>query len=223
MGNLLNTIKRYLRDQYKIARQVHTNTLKLENRHIKNCKVLIDRYEILQYMPKNAFVAEVGVLAGDFSERILIETNPQHLYLIDTFFANDWDTNANKRFSKENHFQFIKTRFKDGIEKHQIDVMKGFSDNSLATLKDNSLDWIYIDAHHSYDCVSADLKEARRVVKPNGFIIANDYIFYSHLENDNYGVIHAVNEMCVQDGFEIVYLALHPQMYCDVVMCRIRD
>jgi hypothetical protein len=184
--------------------------------------MLKDRYEIPALMPKNARVAEVGVLGGDFSQHILQQTNPEQLYLLDTFCSGDWPSHEPKRFQSENHFDFIKNRFKTEIEKNQVHLRKGISWECLSKIEDNFFDWIYLDADHRYSGVKRDLAEALRVVKPDGYIVMNDYIFYSHTEQIAYGVIHAVNEVCINEGFEIVYLALHPQMYCDVVMRRIR-
>jgi hypothetical protein len=197
------------------------NPLQLEHKHIKNCRMLTNRYELLQYLPKNAEVAEVGVLAGDFSQCILDHTSPSRFTLIDTFFSDDWSSNKVKRFEANGHLSFITNRFRGEIEKKQISVMKGLSSECLPLLKDNSLDWIYIDADHTYEVVRRDLKEAARIVKPEGLIVVNDYIYFSHVEKMNYGVIQAVNELCVKEGFELIYLALHPQMYCDVVLRRL--
>lgn len=36
-----------------------------------------------------------------------------------------------------------------------------------------------------------------------------------------YGVIQAVHEFCLREGWEIVYLALHPRMFCDVALNKI--
>jgi hypothetical protein len=196
--------------------------LTLDTIHLRNCVVLKDRYEILGLMPKNARVAEVGVLGGDFSEHILKQTNPEQLFLIDTFCSDDWASNEPRRFLKEDHFDFIKKKFQPEIEKKQVSLIKGISWKCLAEIEDNFFDWIYLDADHRYQGVKKDLAQALRVVKPDGYIVMNDYIFYSHSEHSAYGVIHAVNEVCIQEGFELIYLALHPQMYCDVVMRRIK-
>jgi SAM-dependent methyltransferase len=204
------------------ASQTFSYPVVLENKHLGNCVLLKDRYEILAFMPKNAKVAEVGVLGGDFSEHILQQTNPEQLYLIDTFNSPDWASHDPGRFKAEDHFDFIKKRFHTEIEKNQVQLMKGISWDCLAELEDNLFDWIYLDADHRYRSVKKDLEQALRLVKPDGYIVLNDYIFYSHVENTEYGVIHAANEVCVNEGFEMIYLALHPQMYCDVVLRRIK-
>jgi hypothetical protein len=41
-------------------------------------------------------------------------------------------------------------------------------------------------------------------------LIFNDYVKVSPLENVEYGVMEAVNELCIERGFGIAALALHP-------------
>lgn len=200
----------------------HIDPFRLEKKHLQNCKLLPDRYEILNLMPEKAVVAEIGVLGGDFSESIIAKTKPNQLYLIDSFNGNDWASNDPKRFNSSTNLDFIKKRFQNLINKKTVHLKQGISWEVLSQFEDNSFDWIYIDGDHRYIGVSNDLKQAKRVIKPDGYIVVNDYIFYSHWENQNYGVIHAVNELCVQDNFEMAYFALHPQMYCDVVLKRIK-
>ncbi|HEV7232100.1 MAG TPA: class I SAM-dependent methyltransferase [Bacteroidia bacterium] len=197
---------------------MYTNPVKLQNKHLKNCRILADRNEILLYMPPNAHVAEIGVLGGDFSALILEQTKPASLFLIDTFCSPDWAGQAHQRFDSASHLSFIQKRFQSEIQNKQIILLQGMSAKKMREIPDRTLDWIYIDADHSYAAVAEDLRQARRLVKPEGFIVMNDYIFFSHHESIEYGVVHAVNEFCLQENFEIVYLALHPQMYCDVVL-----
>jgi hypothetical protein len=53
--------------------------------------------------------------------------------------------------------------------------------------------------------------------------VFNDYAVWSYLELQPYGVVAAVNELCLNDGWKIVYLALPNHMYCDVALRRIGD
>ena len=53
----------------------------------------------------------------------------------------------------------------------------------------------FIDGDHSYENATFDLKLARRVVKPGGWIIAHDYSFPSYHGGGWPGVIKAVDEV----------------------------
>jgi len=69
--------------------------------------------------------------------------------------------------------------------------------------------------------VRRDIAVGRRKVKKTGLMLFNDYIPWSYVEMQPYGVMAAVNELCIDDGWEIVYLALPPHMYCDVALRRV--
>lgn len=58
-------------------------------------------------------------------------------------------------------------------------------------------------------------------IKRDGILIFNDYTVWSMLEMTDYGVVPVVNEMLASGGWEMLYLALQPLMYCDVALRRI--
>ena len=72
---------------------------------IHHLRVAIDRAALLDWLPKHALVAEIGVAAGDFSAEILAHTAPKTLHLIDSWshderYLDIRDTIAN-RFAAE--------------------------------------------------------------------------------------------------------------------------
>ena len=183
----------------------------LNDNQLKNAKVLRNRYSILNFLPKNATVAEVGVLGGDFSAHILKTTNPKKLVLIDTFESNDYP--HEKRFTAKTHFNYINAKFE--LESERVEVLKGLSWICLSQFEDNYFDWIYVDAAHDYDSVKKDLDQVLKKLKPNGIIVMNDYIMYDHYTKENYGVVQATNEFMKEHNFEMLYFALHPDMFCE--------
>jgi len=50
----------------------------------------------------------------------------------------------------------------------------------------------------------------------------NDYIMYDHFTKEEYGVVPATNEFMMEHNFEMLYFALHPEMFCDVLIRRIQ-
>ena len=90
----------------------------------------------------------------------------------------------------------------------------------LATFPDHYFDWIYIDADHSYPAVRRDADIGLRKIKEDGYLVFNDYIFWSHEQMMPYGVVAAVNELCIEQNLVWVYFALHQSMYCDVALRR---
>jgi len=186
---------------------------RIEIEFLQNCKMLPDRTAILEHLPKNGVGVEIGVLGGDWSEVLLQSLIPSSLSLIDTFYSKDYP--HQKRFSKKTHEGFIRNRF-EGNE--AVKIKKGLSWECMKLYPVNHFDWIYIDAAHDYNSVKKDLSEALRTLKSNGYIIMNDYIMYDHFTKEDYGVVHATNEFIIDNGFEMLFFALHPGMFCDVVI-----
>ncbi|NTW31665.1 MAG: class I SAM-dependent methyltransferase [Bacteroidetes bacterium] len=186
----------------------------LNNEHLINCKILPNRYHILEYIPKNSIGVEIGVLGGDWSKHLLRVTQPKELVLIDTYYSDDYP--QAKRFTKKTHEQYIRNEFKPYDK--QVKILKGLSWDSMATYNENYFDWIYIDAAHDYQSVKKDLFQAKRTIKETGLIIMNDYIMYDHFTKEKYGVVQATNEFMVENNYEMLFFALHPDMFCDVVI-----
>ncbi len=92
---------------------------------------------------------------------------------------------------------------------------------ALESFPDAYFDWINIDAQHTYEGVKRDINAARRKVKADGLLVFNDYTMWSYVEMQPYGVVAAVNELCLEDNWTITYLALPDHMYCDVAFRRI--
>ena len=91
---------------------------------------------------------------------------------------------------------------------------------TLKQFPDSYFDFIYFDGDHSYHGVKRDIEAGKSRVKEEGFLIFNDYTYWSPAECMEYGVIQAVNELCREDEWKIVYFALGYYMYCDVALKR---
>jgi hypothetical protein len=178
---------------------------RLDWRHVRNCRVVPDRVELLKTcLPKHGIVAELGTDHGGFAEMILKFSVPTELHLIDITLA-----------------KFRREVFASAIDQGTVRLHESDSVEALRRFSDGYFDWIYIDADHSYAGVKRDIDEAKKKVKRDGLLLFNDYIFWSHREFMSYGVVQAVNEFCLAEDWELLYLALHPEMYGDVVLRKI--
>ena len=166
---------------------------------IDNTKLLINREELLKYLPKEGIVCELGVDKGDFSELILKYCNPKKLHLVD--FWGDERYNQNKKRDVEKKF---KSQIDSGIV--QIDI--GYSTEVVKTYENNYFDWIYIDTDHSYEVTFNELETYRLKVKDNGIIAGHDYIIANWDGMIRYGVIEAVYEFCSKYNWEIIYITM---------------
>lgn len=81
------SLSRKLLIEYWKAISVQIPKYELQNENIKNTTFIVNRDDLLQLLPKNGVVAELGVGNGEFSEKILRVCNPTKLHLIDI-----WDT-----------------------------------------------------------------------------------------------------------------------------------
>jgi SAM-dependent methyltransferase len=173
----------------------------LREEHLQNSRILPSREHILERLPRGGVAAEVGTQTGSFARKILDVLAPSALHLYDRDFT-----------------PFDRGLFRDELACGRVILHEGDSSKLLATLPDAFFDFVYVDGDHAYAGVRADLDQARRKVKPDGWIVCNDYTLYSPIEHIPYGVARAVNELCLEDGWEIAYLGLHPWGYHDVAL-----
>lgn len=71
-----------------------------------------------------------------------------------------------------------------------VQKVKSTSQDFVNTIPDSSLDFVYVDANHTYEHCLADIKAWLPKVKPGGYIGGHDYLAACFL-----GVVNAVNEV----------------------------
>jgi hypothetical protein len=122
---------------------------------------------------------------------------------------------------EKTHEEFYHQRFASELAAGTLAVMKGNSSDMISGLPDQSVDVFYVDADHSYEGVRRDLEALRLKVKPDGWVVVNDYTPAEiGLSNEAYGVIQATNEFMLTHGWEMAYFALAYVMYCDAGLRR---
>lgn len=181
--------------------------LGLDDIHVKQCRVVPDRFNLLEdCLPANCICCEVGTGTGRFSKKILELSKPKELHLIDLSFKS-----------------FAHNDFSSAIDSGIVILHESDSITMLEKFPDHYFDWIYFDCNHAYDGPSRHIKAAKYKIKPTGMLAFAGYIFWSHKEFMSYGVMQAVNEFCLQEGWEMIYLALHNEGYNDVVIRKIGE
>lgn len=168
----------------------------LEEQHIANLRVVLNRNALLQALPSNAVVAEIGVASGDFSKRILRYAKPSRLHLIDA-----WDDDR-----YHSGLELVVTNKMNGeIESGRVSIHRGYSTTILTTFPDHYFDWVYLDTDHTYETTRDELNLLSQKVKPGGIIAGHDYITGDWKMRNRYGVVEAVNEFCVENNWELVF------------------
>jgi len=178
----------------------------LTERHLENCRFLPDRESVLRRMKVGASCAEIGVQTGQFSKSILGICRPSKLHLIDLNL---------ECFS-------IREQFRSDIDGGTVCLHEGDSSTILQGFPDGYFDFIYVDGDHSYQGVTRDIRAATSKLAERGFLIFNDYTYWSLIECMPYGVIRAVNELCLEQDWEAAYFSLAHYMYCDIAIRRRR-
>jgi predicted O-methyltransferase YrrM len=171
--------------------------------YLSHCVLLSDRTELIRRLPRQAIVAEVGTDFGNFAKQISEIAEPREFHIFDLKFS-----------------RFDQTFFEPAISSGRIILHQGDSATEMSTLPEALFDWIYIDGDHTYEGVSRDIREAKRLIKPDGFLVFDDYMVYSPLECTQYGVMRAVNDLCLNEDFEIVMFALSVLDYHNVALRR---
>lgn len=170
----------------------------LEQRHINNLKVILNRDELLKLLPKEAICAEIGVDQGDFSEDILKFTKPKKLHLIDAW----GDESRYSNTLRDN----VKIKFKTEINEGKIDINIGLSTTILKEFKDDYFDWVYLDTDHTYNTTFNELSILKNKVKNGGIIAGHDFTTGNWCAAFRYGVIEAVHEFCVKYDWELILI-----------------
>jgi hypothetical protein len=198
----------------------------LREEHLRNCRLLPDRVALIDRMPRGGVVAEVGVGFGDLSAKILETLRPLEFHAIDLFGWHEvpivWGVATRDVFGGRSHEDYYRTRFAERVRAGTMHVRKGPSWEMLSGYRDAFFDLVYVDAAHDYESVTRDADAATRALKPGGFLLFNDYTMYDHLSMVPYGVVHVVNALCVSGTYEMLYFALHEQMFCDVALRKVR-
>lgn len=198
---------------------------KLPAELLEHARLLPDRRAALPLWPRAAVIAEVGVAAGDFSAAILRTCEPRRFLAIDRFDLHTlpelWGAPPQRLFGERTHLDFYQHRFAAEIAAGTVSVHVGDSATAIAALPDASVDVFYVDADHTYEGVARDLDAIAGKVRPDGWIVMNDYIpSQVGFGEAAYGVIQATNEFMLRHGWCMAYFALAPVMYCDVGLRR---
>lgn len=167
-------------------------------------KILPKRIDLIKQIRSGSTGAEVGVWRGYFSTEILQHTGVRKLYLVDAWKPQpsyndpltDTDHEANLAETKH-HLRGWPDRW---------EIKRGTSLEMAADQTIPLLDWVYIDADHSYEACSADLKAWEKKLRPKGILMGHDYTNNDQAKKWGFGVIEAVNDFCRSNGWRIAYL-----------------
>lgn len=157
-----------------------------------------NRTELAKYFNELGFKvgAEVGVAQGYFSV-VLCKNNPDlKLYCIDSwqYYPEYID------YRKKSTFDGLYESAKNLLEPLGCTLIKKFSMEAVKDFKDETLDFVYIDAHHGYKYVKEDIEGWTPKVKKGGIVAGHDYYVG---KSGNVGVIKAVDEYTSNNNYKL--------------------
>jgi hypothetical protein len=193
-------------------------------RLLTKARILSKRRDIPPLLPKGGVFVEIGVAPGDYSAAIMENCLLDLFIAIDLFTIHEaemiWGRPIVEVFGGKTHEAFYRDRFEDAIASDRMRLMAGDSSEWLAQLHDACVDVAYVDADHTFEFVREELALLDRKVSRAGWIVLNDYVMgtITGARFERYGVIQATHEFMIAQNWELVYLALHPKMHCDVAL-----
>lgn len=144
---------------------------------------LIDMIKWLGDFPKNKIMVEVGSFKGDSTVLFAKYGKFREIYAVDPFKSGIGDiTDQVDMLDVRKDFRKATKRY-DNI--YHIAKM---SEDAVKDFEDKSIDFIYIDALHTYEAVKQDIILWLPKLAPGGIIAGHDY------RRRFKGVIRAVNE-----------------------------
>ena len=192
-------IANFILNKIKIKRRAEVDSIpkySIKKENIFNGSILANRNHLLEVLPKNGIVAELGVDNGYFTEQIIKISNPKKLYIIDTW--------SSKRYG-QNKFEKVKEKFFEEIKSEKIEILRSDSITAAKQFQNNYFDWIYIDTDHSYSTTAQELNAYESKIKTNGLICGHDYVMGNWSKSNKYGVIESVAEFTCKKNWKLVY------------------
>lgn len=155
---------------------IKTENIKLNP--INNLNQLNNRNEFGALLEKYKFktVVEIGVQSGLFADELLSNWPSFEQYFgVDPWIQQknyvDWANVDNNEQEKK----YQETRNRLNKYGNKIQLIREFSTDASAKFKNNSIDFIYIDARHDYCGVYEDLTSYYSKLKCNGIFAGHNY------------------------------------------------
>jgi hypothetical protein len=139
---------------------------------------------------------EIGVAKGKFSRYICDSVPGVKLYCIDLWEDDENDPWDYSGFHDEHFHQARKL-----LRHHNVTFMKCSSMDAIPEFEDGSLDFVYIDANHTFDYAVTDIIQWNRKVRSGGIVSGHDYF-----NRQEFGVITAVDAYVKEHRIDPWYL-----------------
>ena len=161
---------------------------------------------LLRFLKLNGKGIEVGTAKGDYSELLLLHSNLLLLYSIDHWHEQSKEEYSDIANISQAEHDNNKTLTQQKLNKFgdRSKILNMTSEEASKLFKDEELDFVYVDANHTYKAIKEDLGLWYSKVKKGGVFAGHDYL-EGELSEGNFGVKTAVDEM-VKEKKEKVFV-----------------
>lgn len=163
------------------------------------------RIDLINTRAPGSIGAEIGVWRGYFSIEILNHTRIGKLYLVDAWKPQPSYDDPLSDTDHEANLAECKRSIRGHLIGGRVQIVRG--DSLQVADHDRTippLDWVYIDANHSYEACLADLIAWAKRLKPRGVLMGHDYTdTHPNAIKWGFGVVRAVTEFCRDYGWTI--------------------
>jgi hypothetical protein len=149
--------------------------------------------------------AEIGVDRGALSGFLLTELPQLQLIMVDTWglFPEDSSYSQSRdlvinRTQEQRDADLLETMRVTEHARERCVVCKTTSEEAAKQVPDGSLDFVFLDADHSYAGVAADIKLWAPKIRRGGVLCGHDYAMEAWFPG--WGVTQAVNEFAASIG-----------------------
>lgn len=167
--------------------------------------------ETWKLIPKDSIGVELGVWKGDSSEKFL--RRAKHLHLVDPWACAPYEQSDEfgdydgylKRYSTivgsstprdfQKYYDNIYNQVVERFDQKPVTIHRCTTDEFFDSFAEK-VDWVYVDALHSFDGCLNDLQRSLNVVKQGGYIFGDDY-------NTKPGVTKAVDAFIQMTGLTL--------------------
>lgn len=156
--------------------------------------------EWLNHQNLIGFGVEVGTFNGWYAADLLHQWRGEKLYLVDAWrFLEYWNDpmNAHKEEQCRRMVNTFESVYKFG---RRVVMIRELSEDAVRLFPDGSLDFVYIDADHSFEGVSRDILLWQPKIKPGGILAGHDYLDGRTPNGAVYNVKSAVDQWAERVG-----------------------
>ncbi len=163
------------------------------------------KYDLIKHFAELGFTtgAEIGVSMGHLSEAMFKAIPNLKLYCVDVWMSYDGNRWAASQRRNDKYYR----RACQKLAPYNSELIKDTSMNAVRRIPDGSLDFVYIDANHSYDYVMEDLINWTKKVRKGGIVSGDDYYNFRGA-----GVVGAVDDYTKAHGIKFELTDPYPEI-----------